>query len=322
MENSKIGWTQDTVNFWIGCDKVSPGCKNCYAEADQAKRRGRVVWGKHGTRSVTSYAYWRKLLSWQRMAEAAGVKRLVFAQSLSDTFEDFDGPVVNAKGQRLYKPYGTDVDDMPVFDRHYNTEVTDEPLTLADLRLEAFKIMERCPNLIFLCLSKRPENMQSMVPEHWSGGWPANIAAGASTENQEELEKRLPALVNVPAKIHFLSCEPLLSHLDFMNIYSEEPEYCCSGRDCGCGGMPIEPPLLYGHIDWVIVGGESGHKARPMQKAWALDIQRQCKRAGVPFFFKQWGEHDENGNAVGKSKSGELLDGIDYKNFPQYFDIK
>lgn len=318
MENSKIGWTQDTVNFWIGCDKVSPGCKNCYAEADQAKRRGRVIWGKHGTRSVTSYAYWRDVLKWQRDAEAAGVKRLVFAQSLSDTFEDFDGPVVNGKGQRLYWPeFGSyDVDGMPVFNRPGNLVPNDTPLTLNHLRYEVFKIMERCPNLIFLCLSKRPENMQRMVPESWSEGWPANIAAGASTENQEEADKRVKQLQEVPAALRFLSCEPLLSHVDIFKAVLLH----------GVQSYSMIPPKFSFFknrgIDWVIVGGESGHKARPMQKAWALDLQRQCKHAGVPFFFKQWGHHDEHGNAVGKSKSGELLDGIDYKNFPQYFDIK
>jgi protein gp37 len=317
MENSNIGWTHNTLNFWIGCEKVSPGCKHCYAEADQATRRGRVVWGKHGTRSVTSYSNWRQLLRWDREAAITGKKILVFAQSLADTFEDFSGPVINAKKQRLYWPdFGSyDVDGFPVFDNAVTIKETDQPLTLEIMRAEMFKIIDRTPNLIYQMLTKRPENMQKMAPDNWVDGWPSNVWAGTSTENQEEYTRRVKHLLKVPAHKHFISAEPLLSNIELADSYTK---WLPKIEDAD-GHTPICISSYWGvGLDWVIVGGESGSKGRAMQKAWAMNIQRQCKKYDVPFFFKQWGEHDEAGVAVGKKNSGELLDGVEIKQFPVF----
>ena len=117
-----------------------------------------------------------------------------------------------------------------------------------------------------------------------------HIWHGVSVENQHWAEQRIPHLLQVPSAIRFLSCEPLLGPLD------------------------LSPWL--DQLQWVIVGGESGRGARPMKPSWVRFIRRQCIAAGVPFFFKQWGEHDEQGNRVGKKKAGALLDDREWRDMP------
>lgn len=163
-ENSKIEWTTHTWNCWIGCSRVHEGCRHCYAESDMDNRRGRVAWGPHGTRSATSYDYWRKPRKWNRNAEcncgAAGSggqqcdfckgrcqRPRVFCASLADVFEDFSGQVIDAKKQPLW--FDTlrdrDCEGIPIWSTVEEGERV--PLTLDILRAELFKIMQR-PRLI------------------------------------------------------------------------------------------------------------------------------------------------------------------------------
>jgi protein gp37 len=130
----------------------------------------------------------------------------------------------------------------------------------------------------------------------------ANLWLGVSVEDQATANVRIPYLLKTPAAIRFLSCEPLLGSIDFREIYASP---------------------YYPTIHWVIVGGESGHGSRPMHPDWVRSIKDQCLAAGVPFFFKQWGDYantEANGvvfyEKVGKSKSGCLLDGKEHKQFP------
>lgn len=139
-----------------------------------------------------------------------------------------------------------------------------------------FDVMRKANWHTFQILTKRSRRMLELAPRlHW----PDNVWMGVSVENQKWVH-RINDLRKVPAKVRFLSCEPLL------------------------GSLRLD---LRG-IDWVIVGGESGARARPMKAEWARDIRRQCEEASVAFFFKQWGAHDEMGQRVGKSKAGRLLD--------------
>ena len=139
-------------------------------------------------------------------------------------------------------------------------------------RAQLFTMIEATPALDWLLLTKRPENMTRFTPDAWRGGWPANAWAMTSVENQEQADKRIPELLKVPASIRGLSCEPLLEAVDL-----------------GRWIIPASEPVS--HIDWVIVGGESGHGARPMHPAWARGLRDQCQASGVAFFFKQWGEY-------------------------------
>ncbi len=150
---------------------------------------------------------------------------------------------------------------------------------------EVFNVMRKANRHTFQVLTKRSQRLAELAPHL---RWPDNVWMGVSVENQR-WTSRVSDLRKVPAKVRFLSCEPLLG--------------------------PLQLDLR--SIGWVIVGGESGARARPMKPEWARDIRQQCKDAGVAFFFKQWGAHNEAGERVGKGKAGRLLDGRVWDGLPQ-----
>lgn len=271
-ENSNIQWTTHTFNPWEGCQRVSPGCQHCYAEARNHRFAGadssKVLWGAKAPRRRTSPANWRKPLAWNRAAQAAGERHRVFCASLADVFED--------------RP------------------------ELAPWRLELLELIRTTPSLDWLLLTKRPESIQALLrearrtfstatPLHtWLTSWldhgqpPANVWLGTTVEDQERADERIPALLYAPAAVRFLSCEPLLERVDlskWLNVWGVSD---ATGKtECSA-------------IDWVIIGGESGHGARPFDTAWARDLVRQCRSAGVAPFVKQLGARPEDG--------GETLD--------------
>lgn len=151
--------------------------------------------------------------------------------------------------------------------------------------LNVFDVMRRAEQHKFQVLTKRPERAASLTERL---PWSANIWMGTSVENQR-FTIRSRYLQDTGAAVRFLSCEPLLGPLD----------------------------LDLSGIDWVIVGGESGPGARPMRADWARDIKDQCRTADVPFFFKQWGAHDERGIRVGKHRAGRILDGKTWDEMPR-----
>ena len=292
MQNSAIEWTDHTFNPWWGCIKVSPGCEHCYADT-LAHRYGFDVWGpaKTTSRRMMSENYWRQPHKWNKEAAASGVRRRVFCASMADVFEEHPQVI--------------------------------------DARARLFNLIEATPALDWLLLTKRPENINAMVP--WHGGvgryhgWPANVWIGTSVENQEQADKRIPHLLRVPAAVRFLSCEPLLGAVDLPWC-----KWCGGWGDHDCYAVDDDSPS----IDWVIVGGESGHGARPMHPAWARGLRDQCQAAGVPFFFKQWGNHLHHTQAhlsprvwtedearrgfkdIGKHAAGRELDGQTWNEVP------
>jgi protein gp37 len=154
-----------------------------------------------------------------------------------------------------------------------------------DFIKQVFDVMRRASHHTFQILTKRPERAATMTDDL---PWSFNVWMGTSVENQR-FTTRVDDLRGTGARVKFLSCEPLLG--------------------------PLDLDLL--DIDWVIVGGESGHRARPMRADWARSIRDQCCAARVPFFFKQWGAHTEDGVRVGKHRSGRLLDGEVWDDLPQ-----
>ena len=226
-KNSQIEWTHHTFNPWWGCQKVSPACDNCYAEL-WAKRMGRQLWGKDAPRRFFSEAHWREPLKWDNEARTAGIRKRVFCASMADVFE-------------------------------LRADLNEE-------RARLWELIWNTPNLDWLLLTKRPQNVERLVP--WSNEWPANVWLGTSVENQALAEKRLPFLLRIPAAVRFLSCEPLLGELDL------RPWFKRSGLQS---------------IDWVIAGGESGGGSRPMHPDWAVSLLQQCQGFEIPFHFKQWG---------------------------------
>lgn len=243
-----------TFNPWSGCQRVSPGCQNCYAEA-MAKRNPRVlgVWGPQGTRVRTSNDYWRNPLVWNREAKREGRRYRVFCASMADVFED--------------RP------------------------ELIEWRVDLFRLIVNTPLLDWLVSTNRPENIMPMMQ---GMGWSSmmdNVWIGATVENQEQADRRIPALLSVPAKVRFLSCEPLLQQVNIRDFLTD-------------GAGHWRTPTRERH--WVICGGESGHGARYMDAYWALSLKEQCEAAGVPFFMKQMGSvwADEVGSS--DKKGGDL----------------
>lgn len=309
-ENSKIAWCDDTVSFWWGCTKIAPGCKDCYA-LEIALRFAGDLWGPTKPRLVIESAA-KKLLALNRKAKKAGVPRVVFINSMSDFFEEFDGPIVNRKGLQLHQcdncmnPDGTYHRDAlkPSKPGHYYEHCCGEhfrPATLNDLRREAFAVMDQCDWLRLMLLTKRPENIRRMWPRVGfpDAGVPgtlgrhlylANVRLGTSVSNQPTADKMLPELVKCRdlCPVLFVSAEPLLGDLSFRwaqwQPFATEP----GGKTDHLDGLRS--------IDQIIIGNEScgprcgslgEFKSEAEWIAAAESIVSQCREAGVAAFVKQ-----------------------------------
>lgn len=252
--NSKIEWTSHTFNPWRGCARVHAGCANCYAER-MSKRNPAVlgVWGQNGTRIVAAETTWREPLKWDRAAAKAGERHRVFCASLADAFEDWQGPMASSNGRHLVHTVNGWESERT--DRHEGCS----GVTMNDVRKRLFDLIDATPNLDWLLVTKRPEKIARM----WPGGFRKNVWLLASVSDQQTANAMIRPLLRCRdlASILGLSMEPLL------------------------GPVYLRP--WTGGLHWVIVGGESGPRARPMRAEWAIDIRNQCQAAGVPFFFKQ-----------------------------------
>lgn len=301
-ETTGISWTDSTFNPWRGCSKVSPGCAHCYAEKLAARNPSVLgTWGPNGTRVIAAESYWRQPLKWEREAVQNGCRHRVFCASLADVFEDRVDLI--------------------------------EPLA------RLLRLIHLTPHLDWQLLTKRPEaitrrlqlvkniaptsdqdiNDGADLAAQWLLGSPMpNIWLGCTVENQEAADRRIPALLTIPATVHFLSCEPLLEPLDLHAVQTDshwpgksEPSkhdvlrgFTCSRRERFVlngiieekGEVPFVDVNYAGRVDWVIVGGESGPRARMFHLGWARDIQSQCQAAGAAFFMKQCGSnpHDSH----------------------------
>ena len=234
-EFSKIQWTDHTFNPWIGCQKVSPGCDHCYAETMMDHRYGRVQWGPHGERKRTSEDYWKQPRRWAKAARASGSRPRVFCASLADVFDN--------KVPKVW-------------------------------RYELWDRIAETPELDWLILTKRPENIRKMLPTTWRSGW-SHVWLGATAEDQEHFDHRWSILGSIPAVVRFISYEPALGALQLPR-----------------GALP----------DWIICGGESGPHARRMDLQWAQSLRDQCALRGVAFFLKQLGE---NSGVTGVTRHGD-----------------
>lgn len=250
-QHSLIQWCDHTFNPWRGCTVVSAGCRHCYAET-WSRRNPRVlgVWGKDGHRVVAAPAYWREPITWDADAKAAGVRRRVFCASLADVFE---GAATMPSGV-----YGG---------------------AIRNARARLFQLIERTPNLDWLLLTRRPQNIMRQIDEVYreclvrKSPWPLrNVWLGTSCENQAAADERSLHLMACPAAVRFLSLEPLLGPIDLDDVL-----------------RPSGGSVSGSRIDWVIVGGESGPGARPFDVLWARSILDQCRQAGVACFVKQLG---------------------------------
>lgn len=285
---SHIEWTDATWNIITGCSVVSPGCTHCYAMRlagtrmkHEPTREGLTIDTKAGpvwNGQVRFNANWLdQPLRWSK-------PRKIFVCAHGDLFHD---------------------------------GVTDEWLD------QVFAVMTVATQHTFQILTKRADRMKAYVQslrdqprflrlnEHeqvwapYEGGVPKNIWLGVSVEDQTRADERIPALLDTPAAIRWISAEPLLGRVDLGGIqaprYVDEDhdtdwKFDCLGTgdmywyDCGDGFSETgDGPDRPHAIDWVVVGGESGTGARPMHVQWARQLRDQCAAADVPFLFKQWG---------------------------------
>jgi len=242
MKKSKIEWTEETWNPTTGCDKVSSGCKNCYAET-MAKRLQAI--GVKGYENGFTFTLMPERLE-QPLKKKKPTK--YFVNSMSDLFHE----------------------NMPI-----------------DFLDEIFKVIEQTSQHIYQVLTKRENKMEEYFATREV---PLNVWLGVSVEDKKSGLPRIDKLRNIKAAIKFLSIEPLLEDLGKVNL---------SG------------------IDWVIVGGESGPKARPMKEEWAINVKEQCDRMGIPFFFKQWGTWGADMVKRNKKSNGRILQGKVWEAYPE-----
>jgi protein gp37 len=234
-EKTGIAWTDHTFNPWWGCVKISPACTNCYAADLDARFKG-DHWGPRSSRKTFGDKHWNEPRKWQRAAQAAGVRRRVFCASMADWAEDLP--------------------------------------ELVPLRERLWSLIWDTPDLDWLLLTKRHENIARLVP--WSGTdtpW-RNVWLGVTVENQEYADERIPALLSVDATVHFLSMEPLLGPVDI------EPWLA---RECPETGNDLAS------LNWVIAGCESTDigRRRDTEVDWYRQIRDACAATRTAFFLKQ-----------------------------------
>lgn len=230
---TNIGWCDHTFNPWMGCTKVSPACDHCYAEELMANTYKKVEWGPDAKRKRTSDANWKKVRKWNADAEKRGVLETVFCASLADVAE-------------------------------YKSE-------LAEIRADLITLIRECKSLVFLLLTKRPQNLKRMFPEDVL----RRCGVGITAEDQKWYDKRLPHLAQTPARFRFLSIEPLLSPLN-LGLVGTMP------KTWGWGYQPVASA-----IDWIIVGGESGRYRREMDMEVFEDVCKQVVLDNIPLYVKQ-----------------------------------
>lgn len=328
-QQTKIEWTDFTVNVAEGCQKVGPGCDNCYAEARDVRFTGGSHWGPGAPRRYVKAGIpkLRKINRGSKKFQAEhGRKPRVFFSSLSD-----------------------------VFDKAW----------LPEWRTELFSEIELATGIHAQLLTKRVGNVFQMVPPAWvNGGWPSHVGLMITVVNQAEADRDIPKLLDLKAKHGIpwvgLSVEPMLGQIDLTCLSGGKGYWECNALTGEVTDM-CRPCSPVEKVDWVICGGESGQNARPMHPQWARDLRDQCEAVGTAFFFKQWGEwvpwepmseslwssqnlrtEDrhvlfpsdfdmssnwddgmaliEHGHAafqrVGKKSAGRLLDGVEHKGVP------
>jgi protein gp37 len=295
MGKTTIEWCDYSFNPWIGCTKVSEGCRNCYAATqDKFRHWTQEGFGKGRPRHRTSEDYWKNPLKWNRLSASAHDSWNIAKAEYSGEAELLARGFIKLRRPRVFCASLADWLDPEV------------PVEwLADL----LALIYDTPHLDWLLLTKRPKLWRERVlaadaflcerpapgidiSAQWSpygkmsddwicGRPPENVWVGATVENQDN-EKRITDLLNIPARVRFLSCEPLLGPVNLSRDGWLETKHEIPHWD-----MPTEYYTGPGGIHWVICGAESGPNRRPMDTGWARALREQCKDTGTAFFMKQ-----------------------------------
>ncbi len=313
-DKTGIEWTDATWNPVTGCAKVSHGCKHCYAEREWPRMTKLVpaYAGREFTDVRTHEDRLTQPMRWKR-------PRMIFVNSMSDLFHQ------------------------------------DVPFDFID---SVFFAMELSPQHVFQVLTKRPDRMREYMKSRFSYRDPLpNVWLGVSVEDQAAADERILLLLQTPAAVRWISAEPLLGPVRLSGLFGlitddEDVRIDALNGNFVTSRYQEEPTPLGARLDWVVVGGESGPKARPMHPQWARDLRDQCAAAGVPFLFKQWGEWGNDGRIpmlvsiheqshfltldgkqwtgpsqscpkgtaamlrIGKKSAGRLLDGVQHDGYP------
>ncbi|MEQ9823456.1 MAG: phage Gp37/Gp68 family protein [Puniceicoccaceae bacterium] len=317
MEKSRIEWCDSTFNPWIGCTKVSPGCAHCYAEQLMDHRLGQVEWGRGNPRKRTSAANWAKVERWDDLAKRG---RFVECSVCGRReFRKWHGAIPPGGLACCTTEHCLSLPETETFrvrPRVFVASLADwlDDEIPAEWLADLLGLIRKCEHLDFLLLTKRPhlwrERLSAVTrlrkhPGRFTTtgvavamGWlvgppPENVWIGTSVEDQTRAAKRISELMRIPARVRFLSCEPLLGQVDL---------------DLGAPKWRTADSY-HSEIHWVICGGESGPKARPMETEWAESLRDQCEAASISFFMKQMG---------GRRKPlPEIPEGLQIRQFPE-----
>jgi protein gp37 len=327
MANTKIEWTDKVWNPITGCTPISEGCKNCYAKKMACRLQGRHGYDKTDPFKITIHSEDKFLepLKWRKPAN-------VFVCSMGDLFHK---DVPTAEIDKVFAIAA-------ILPKHNFLFLTKRPERMAEyFSTPAKQLAERWEEAIYaMGISDKNDDVDSVacyLHNICALGWPLkNIWLGVTVENQQAADQRLHYLNSIRAAVKFVSCEPLLSGINFKQSLGESLKWHAGGlKNC---------------LSWVIAGGETGHNARPIISNWVESLQKQCAYNSIPFFFKGWGEwmpsgqmdaglrretylinpnkykfknYCENGVCIevtqktGKKISGDLLDGKQYHEFPK-----
>lgn len=336
-DKTGISWTNATWNPITGCSRVSEGCRNCYAERFAHRFSGKGQRYEGLTHIANGHPAWTGKIDFNEKALLKPLSwkspRRIFVNSMSDLFHE-----------------------------HLDVNIIDK----------VFAVMALTPHHTYQVLTKRPERMLSYLTDknlmvRWGFYASAilgksaedrepkfpipNVWLGTSVENQRTADERIPLLLQTPAAVRFISAEPLLGPVSLSPVADDTYQrlsnwYAPDGSFDPTGSQPTKTRMggYVARLDWVICGGESGPGARPMNPEWARSLLDQCKSAGIPFFFKQWGAwvprsmacdiigddavatakkgtyavlDGEFFHRVGARKAGCLLDGVEHHEFPR-----
>lgn len=327
-DKTNIEWTDATWNPVTGCSKVSQGCKHCYAEREWP-RMTKLVPAYAGRDFTDVRTHGSRLDQPARWAK----RRMIFVNSMSDLFHEAvpDEFIDSVFGVMWACLWGRKGKPGHVF----------QVLTKRADRMRDYLTQDRREKWATAAVhhggANDPDGMYDQVA--YAEGPHPRIWLGVSVEDQAAADERIPLLLETPAAVRWISAEPLLGRVDLRHNTGTLP---------WIGGKYGDGRSFSGGIDWVVAGGESGPKARPMHPAWARDLRDQCAAAGVPFLFKQWGEfapYDDLRNAqklpigvalscwpthgpdagkmvrVGKKIAGRLLDGGLHDGYPMSGEI-
>ncbi len=369
-EKTDIAWCDSTLNPWDGCSPVSPGCDNCYAWARNKRFYKGENWGPGAPRRRTAKATWRQAIKWNEREffecydcghRGEGIP---FTDYDPETLGFVDG------GQECEKCRSRAMH--PTQRRVFCASIADwlDNEVPIEWLVDLLDLIKQTPDLNWLLLTKRISNFNKRIQQcigycydnlhhdlgiwltNWLRGYaPGQVWLGITVVNQPEADRDIPKLLKIPARIRWLSMEPLLGPIDLNRFLWQ----CCGNKVDGHPGdgwmTPPDPPECCGEpepceeLHWGVVGGESGSNARPMHPDWARSLRDQFVAAGKRFLFKQWGEFgpeeslDPENNPVdsvslrnaeihicergerlyriGKKRSGRMLDGRTWDEYPE-----